>query len=123
VRKFFLAIALATIIVACAKKQEKPEGLLSQSEMVAFLIDMHIAEARITDLSVRRDSAVFLFEVMEDSLFKKHNIAHDSIYLASYEYYINNVGEMEKIYSAVVDSLSLRERLSKMEKEKEDEKE
>lgn len=118
-RKVFLAIVLATTMFACVNKQEKPKGVLSQSEMVAFLIDMHIAEARVNDLSVRRDSAVYLFEVMEDSLFRKHGIAADSIYLASYEYYLNNIGEMEKIYSAVVDSLSLRERLSKMEKEKE----
>lgn len=95
--------------------------MLSQAEMVGFMIDMHIAEARINDLSVRRDSAVYLFETMEDSLYKKHGIAHDSIYLASYEYYLNNIGEMENIYSAVVDSLSLRERLSKMEAEKEKE--
>lgn len=118
-RKVFLVIVLVTTLSACVKQQEKPKTVLSEPEMVALLIDMHIAEARIANLSVRRDSSIYLFEIMEDSLYKKHGIAHDSIYLASYEYYLNNLGEMDKIYSAVVDSLSLRERLSKMEEEKE----
>lgn len=80
---------------------------------------MHIAEARINDLNLRRDSAEKFFKVVEDSLFKKNGIASDSLYFKSYEYYVRDVQGLDDIYSAVVDSLSLRERLSK---EKEEEK-
>lgn len=110
---------------ACKQKNTTPEGILPKDKMVSFLIDMHIAEARINDLSLRRDSAERFFKIVEDSLFRKNGITNDSIYIKSYEYYLRDVEGLDEIYSAVVDSLSLRERLSK-EKEseiKEEEKE
>lgn len=116
-RRAFLVITIVISCLSCAKKEEKPDHLLSEEQMVAFLIDLHIAEARINDLSIRRDSSNILFEKAEDSLFLKHGIMNDSIYALSYEYYLNDVAGLDKIYSAVVDSLSLRERLSKMEKD------
>lgn len=117
VRKVFLIITLLVSCFACIKKEEKPPHVLSEARMVSFLIDLHIAEARINDLSIRRDSSDRLFKKIEDSLYMKHGIDDDSIYKISYEYYLNNVEGMDKIYSAVVDSLSLRERLSKTEKD------
>ncbi len=103
---------------ACEKKDTAPEGVLPKARMVSFLIDMHIAEARINDLSLRRDSSERFFKVVEDSLFKKHGIPNDTVYLKSYEYYLKDVQGLDDIYSAVVDSLSLRERLSKEEVDK-----
>lgn len=81
--------------------------------MISFLIDLHIAEARINDLSLRRDSAEAFFKEVEDSLYAKNGIPNDSIYQKSYEYYLRDVNALDAIYSAVVDSLSLRERLVK----------
>src|SRR5699024_9047831 len=92
--------------------KERPAHILSEERMVDFLIDLHIAEARVNDMSIRRDSAKIVFEKVEDSLFKKHGIVNDSIYAISYEYYLNHIEGLDKIYGAVVDSLSLRERLS-----------
>lgn len=116
-RKVFLVIIIVTSCFACDKKKERPAYVLTEEQMAAFLIDLHIAEARINDLSIRRDSSNVLFEKVEDSLFLKHGIMNDSIYQLSYEYYLNDVAGLDKIYGAVVDSLSLRERLSKMEKD------
>lgn len=107
---------------ACEQKDTTPEGILPREEMVSFLIDLHIAEARINELNLRRDSAEKFFRIVEDSLFRKNGIESDSVYFKSYEYYLSDVQGLDDIYSAVVDSLSLRERLSK-EKEKEEEKE
>ena len=105
---------------ACEQKHTTPEGVLPQEKMVSFLIDLHIAEARINELNLRRDSAEKFFEIVEDSLFRKNGIESDTVYFNSYEYYLSDVQGMDNIYSAVVDSLSLRERLSKeREKEKE----
>ena len=111
-RKVFLAIALLAACFACENKKERPAHILSEERMVNFLIDLHVAEARVNDMSIRRDSAKIVFEKVEDSLYKKHGIADDSIYEVSYEYYLNHIEALDKIYGAVVDSLSLRERLS-----------
>lgn len=106
-------ILIVVLITACDKQQKtKPADVYSQEEMVQFLIDIQIAEARIIDLNLARDTTDQIFKAIEDSLFRKHGI-DDSLYHVSYEYYLNDVEGLNNIYSAIVDSLSLRERLSK----------
>ena len=83
---------------------------MSHQEMVDFLIDLHIVEARINAVRMPNDSIKVFFSDIEDSLFQKHEIT-DSIYYESYQYYLENIEEMESIYEAVVDSLSIRERM------------
>ena len=91
---------------------EKPEWLLEKDKMIGFLIDLHLAEARLTRLGVKRDSTQKLFEAYEKQLFDKHEI-DDSIYYKSYNYYLEDIKEMKEIYVAVVDSLNVREQLLK----------
>lgn len=91
---------------------EKPEWLLEKDKMIGFLIDLHLTEARLTRLGVKRDSTQKLFEAYEKQLFDKHEI-DDSIYYKSYNYYLEDIKEMKEIYVAVVDSLNVREQLLK----------
>jgi len=60
---------------------------------------------------MNKDSVRVFFPEVEKRLFEKHDI-DDSLYLISFNYYLENVELMEEIYTAVVDSLSLRERLN-----------
>jgi len=108
-KKIFLAF-LMILTFECAVKEKPPEGLMTQEEMIAFLIDLQIVEAKITTSRFPRDSIKFFFPNIEKELFKKHGIP-DSIYFMSYQYYLKNIDQMEIIYTAVVDSLSLRERM------------
>ena len=119
-RNFFLMTILVCSCFACDDKKSKPEGVLPKEKMISFLIDLHIAEARINNLNLRRDSAEKLFHKVEDSLFAKNGIDSDTVYDYSYEYYLKDIKGLDEIYSAVVDSLSLRERLSKEVEAEED---
>lgn len=120
VRDFFLMTIFVFSCFACEDSKTSPEGVLPKEKMISFLIDLHIAEARINDLNLRRDSAEKLFQVVEDSLFIKNGIENDTVYDNSYEYYLADIEGLDEIYSAVVDSLSLRERLSKEVEAKKD---
>lgn len=111
--RYFSSIVLFAGVLSCQSENETPPGIIPKNKMISFLIDLHIAEARINDLSLRRDSAEAFFKEVEDSLYAKNGISHDSIYQKSYEYYLRDVNGLDAIYSAVVDSLSLRERLVK----------
>jgi hypothetical protein len=84
---------------------------MSKQQMVSFLIDLHLMEAKINVVRFPKDSTKAYFPRIEEALFEKHNIT-DSVYFKSYQYYLNDMFAMEEIYSAVVDSLSLRERIS-----------
>ena len=111
-KKFFLLfIAIAIVVLGCVRKDKPPEDLISKEQMVSFLIDLHILEAKINTTRFPKDSVEIIFPEIEKELFKKHNIS-DTVYFKSYLYYLNNMFDMEEIYAAVVDSLSLRERIA-----------
>lgn len=100
--------------MSCDRKQAAPPGVLSKDEMISIFIDMHITESKISSLNLKRDSSKILFQHYEQEVLKKHNVSEDT-YRNSYTYYIENVNDMESIYDAVIDSLSLRERILKID--------
>ena len=105
-KKSFLFIFML-MVLACSARKEKPE-LMSEESMAKFLIELHMAEAGVQDLRLTKDSASVVFRAEEKLLFKKFNIT-DSIFYASYNYYLNNPDKLEVIYSAIIDSLSLEQ--------------
>jgi hypothetical protein len=100
-------IIVALLPLGCGSK-EKPEGLLNQDEMVSLMVDVYLAEARISTTGIPRDSASKLFEPYENALLAKRGIT-DSILQANYAYYLQEPGELEKILDAVIDTLNLSE--------------
>ena len=97
-------------MVACAKKKGE-EAVLPPQKMAAFLVDVYIAESRVEKATLNRDSAIKLFIPYEQLIMKKHGIS-DSLLKHSYQYYMEHPRDYEKIYDAVIDTLSLREQLT-----------
>ena len=98
---------------------ERPPRLLSKQQMVSFLIDLHLAEAKMNYIEVgKTDSLERIFRNYEKHLMNRHGFT-DSVYLQSYEYYLDHMELMDEIYSDVVDSLSVmnsREKAKELEK-------
>lgn len=98
------------LLVGCGSDNaltEPPPQLLSQQQMVSFLIDLHLAEAKMNYTEVRNsDSLEVVFRNYEKHLLNQHGFT-DSVYLQSYEYYLDHMELMDEIYSDVVDSLSV----------------
>lgn len=111
--KNFLLLIPFILLFGCVKNQV-PEDVIPPEQMTSILIDIYISEAKVKVLSINHDSAGKLFQAFEQQVYEKHHI-DSSTYTKSYEYYLNNLEAMEKIYAAVIDSLSLRERLVESE--------
>lgn len=114
-----LVISLASaLLYGCAEEKatdyvKKPPNLLSKEKMISFLIDLHLAEAKMSYIGTKNaDSTEMLFRHYEKYLFEKHQI-DDSSYYQSYQYYLVHMDQLDEIYSAVVDSLNV---MSSMEK-------
>lgn len=73
-------------------------------------MDVYILEAKVRDLNTKQDSTRVIYNYYEKKIFAEHGL-NDSLYQFSFEYYINRPEEMSEIYSIMVDSLSLKERL------------
>jgi hypothetical protein len=109
IKRIFLLLVGLACIVSCAKKS--PEGIMSRPEMVQVMEDIYIAEEKINQLALSRDSAKIVFEVMQGKVFE-NAATSDSAFRKSFDYYMERPKEMELIYTALVDTLQLREQRS-----------
>ena len=105
VRSYLVLAALAWM-ASCAEKA--PEGILSKQEMVQVMEELYIVEEKINHLSLSRDSAKEVFTVIEKKVFENAAV-QDTVFRKSFDYYMEHPKEMELIYTALVDTLQLRE--------------
>lgn len=100
-----LVVALAWMN-ACAEKA--PEGILSKEEMVQVMEELYIAEEKVNHLSLSRDSSKQVATFMQSRVFENAAV-DDTLFKRSFDYYMEHPKEMELIYTALVDTLQLRE--------------
>ena len=93
-------------LVSCGDR--RPEHVLSKAEMVKIMEEMYIAEEKVNHLALSRDSAKEVFSVMGAKVFERAAVS-DSVFKRSFDYYMEHPREMELIYTALVDTLQLRE--------------
>ena len=123
-KNIFLVLILLTVL-SCGESDNKPDDILPKEKMVEMLIDIHILESEIQNLRIKKDSSHLLYNSFEREIFKKNNVDQE-VYRRSFEYYLNDVDGMEKIYDVVIDSLnymekSLKEKIEMTEEEMEGE--
>lgn len=105
---FILLICMLAGLTACTKKAPPP-GVLSPAEFSKILVEIYLAEARMNSQAVHRDSAALLFLPFEERLLHNFELP-DSVMRKTYQYYVDNPEQLEKIYDSVIDTLSLREK-------------
>jgi Domain of unknown function (DUF4296) len=109
VKKSFLILLAGLLIQACTSPLDPaPADLLPEKKMTAVLVDIHIAESQIENMGLPHDSALVFFQKQQQQIFKKHQVPADKFF-RSYDYYVTNVSELDKIYEKVIDSLSVKE--------------
>jgi hypothetical protein len=102
------AMLCVVLCAACTKKDGLPAGVLSKQEMVRVLSDFYIAEEKLNRLNLTPDTTAVLARIIEDNIYEKTGIP-DSIFAVSFDYYMKNPKELELIYTALVDSMQLKE--------------
>lgn len=93
-------------MLGCSKEQ-KPQNLLSESQMINAIIELYIAEERADATGIPYDSIRKIFPKYETRAFAKLGVS-DSVFRKSLEFYMKDPKKLERVYTAVVDSLSLR---------------
>jgi hypothetical protein len=109
VKKSFLILLAAFLIQACTSPVDPaPADLIPEKQMTAILVDIHVAESRVENMALPHDTAAVYFQREQQQIFKKHQVEPQRFF-RSYDYYVTNVSELDKIYEHVVDSLSVKE--------------
>lgn len=106
--KTFKILLFCLVLVGCGKNNDVPEDIVPKEQLVPLMLDIYLAEVKLSNLRIVRDTAVSIFETYEGYLFEKHNIGKEQ-YMNSMTYYYDNTTELELIYEALLDSLSVRE--------------
>ena len=103
-----LALILLVISALSCETKRLPPGVLTKEQMTDLMIDIYLAEARTMTLAGGRDSLYKIFAHYQDSLLRVKGYP-DSTVRKSYGYYLEHTDELEAIYDAIIDSLSLLE--------------
>jgi hypothetical protein len=105
---FFLGLTGG--LLSCDSQESPPSDLLSEEKMADILADIHVAEARVTNMQLRSlDSSVLVFEQMQEQIWKKHQV-DTSLYRKSYTFYTSHPTYLTEIYDKVEKKLEEREK-------------
>ena len=99
---------------SCIKPEEPPPNVIPKDTMTQVLIDIHLAEAKVAVRNLSPDTAQMLYEIHKRKIYQDYKISPER-FKESFDFYSRNLNEMDKIYEAVVDSLSLREGTGRLE--------
>ena len=106
--KTILVLVISVLSLYSCKKERRPVDVLSQAELADLMVEFYIAEGKLYALGIQRDSGMKLFLPFEQSVMKKKKISDETL-SKTYKYYLEHPVEFEKVYDAVIDTLSLRE--------------
>ncbi|WP_210465073.1 DUF4296 domain-containing protein [Rufibacter roseolus] len=99
---------LPLALLSCTPEPEKPADLIPEEKMTRIMIDVHLTEAAIGRTIHHFDSSRVAYREAHKLILKRQGVT-DSAFKHSYDYYLSDPAKMDKIYEAVLDSLSLRE--------------
>lgn len=106
--KRLIIICFSVLFLSGCTENNKPEGLLSEDEMVNVLIDIQITEGIASALPIAYDSSENLYKIMEREVFEKHQV-EDSVFTQSLRYYLQYPDVMDDMYAKILDSLAAKE--------------
>jgi uncharacterized protein DUF4296 len=108
--QFILRGAICVLILcsSCTDNDRNHKDILTREQMVKTMTEIYLAEQKINRLGLPRDSAEREFDHFKHVVFEKIDVS-DSVFKRSFDYYMDRPKEMEIIFTALVDSLSLME--------------
>lgn len=109
-RLFLIMSSLLLGLWACDGEDSPPDDLISQEKMAEILTEIHIAEARVTNMQLRsQDSSIMLYDKLQKRIWEKNKV-DTSIYKKSYSFYTTHPALLSEIYDQVEKNLEVREK-------------
>jgi hypothetical protein len=105
--KYLLVFTLSLLLFYCSS-EHAPDNLIPASQMVEIISQLHIYESEISARSLSPDSSKLYFYEYQNQLMQKYQ-TDTATFNTSFRYYLSKGDPFDKIYSQVVDSLSLKE--------------
>ena len=107
----FISFLFLALGLSCTSNSS-PQGILDENLMASILVDIQLAEGKVSSLPISYDSSQVLYSLLEKDIFSKHGVT-DSVFIENMEYYLESAEKMDRIYARVIDSLVVLETKSK----------
>jgi hypothetical protein len=102
-----ILLGMMILVLSACGKARRPEGVLTEKQMVNVLTELYIAEEKANRLPIPADSAKELFPMFSAKAFEKTGVS-DTVFRKSLDYYMSEPEKLERIYTILVDSLNLK---------------
>lgn len=76
------------------------------------MADIHTTEARIENRVMYPDTALMTFNRAQKEVLQQHGVSKEK-FRETYEFYLQNLQHMDKLYEIIIDTLSTRESKAK----------
>lgn len=112
----FVLAGSITLLTGCGG-DERPEGVLSEKQMVNVMTELYLSEEKVNKLAIPYDSIKELFPMFSERAFRKAGVS-DTVFRKSLDYYMSQPQKLENIYTILVDSLNLKAQRASAHKNK-----
>jgi len=107
------------LLLACGKETKLPSDVIPPEEMVGILVNIHQADAKVGNLKISEDSAFTVMRHYELFVWDQHGVSEEE-YSRSQQWYLQHPDLYTKVYTEVVDSLSVLDEMAKAKPEQND---
>jgi hypothetical protein len=107
-RGIIVGVTMLVLMQPMGCREDRPEGILSEKEMVEFLTEIYLAEEKVSRLGIPYDSLTRIFPRVRQDILTRTNVK-DSVFLVSWNYYLDHPKKLDIIYTALIDTLNLKE--------------
>jgi hypothetical protein len=105
--KWILPAVIGLIMFSCGRS-DRPADIMSKPEMVNAMMEIYITEEKVNRLGLQHDTASRVFDSLKVRIFDRMSVK-DTVFKSSLKYYTDHPNDMDEIFSALIDSLQLRE--------------
>lgn len=102
-----ILLGMVILVLSACGKTKRPEGVLTEKQMVNVMTELYLAEEKVNRLPVSYDSAKKIFPLFSAKAFEKAGVS-DTVFRKSLDYYMSEPEKLENIYTILVDSLNLK---------------
>jgi len=117
--KILFFVSILTFLSACNKGDTS--DIFSEDQMTNVLVDIHLLEAKVTGLKLKKDSMTRVYNTLERDLFDTYRV-DKAYYEKRYRYYLERPERLQIIYNRVVDSLNVENQNAKFKEDQYKEK-
>lgn len=112
--KIRVLVMVMVLFFSCNKTAKIPKELYNREEMAHIMKDLYVLEYKVKELNLGTDSVKKVYDHYESKYYQENEI-DTARYEKSFQFYLNQPEHLEYIYTIIADSLSLQDRMMKIE--------